>query len=125
MTSEPQFEITKGVNFDAAHFMPWEVEGQPYRKMHGHSFRLEIAIRGPKDSVKGWVADLGDVDAALRELAAVLDHDVLNEIEGLSVPTLENICLWVASRLRPRFPGLVRVTVSRPTLGESCTLALG
>jgi 6-pyruvoyltetrahydropterin/6-carboxytetrahydropterin synthase len=122
--TDPTFEIVKGVNFDAAHFMPWEAQGQPYRRMHGHSFRLEIAVRGRRDPVKGWVEDLGAVDAALRTLASVLDHGVLNEVEGLDNPTLENICAWAAGRLRVQFPGLVRVTVSRPTLGESCTLQL-
>ena len=32
--------------------------------------------------------------------------------------------LYFAERLKPAFPGLSRVSVSRPTIGESCSLAL-
>ena len=39
-------------------------------------------------------------------------------------PTLENLCLYFAERLRGDFPGLSRVVVSRPSVGESCSLAL-
>jgi 6-pyruvoyltetrahydropterin/6-carboxytetrahydropterin synthase len=42
----------------------------------------------------------------------------------LENPTLERLCLYFAERLKPAFPGLSRVTVSRPTIKESCTLSL-
>ena len=45
---------------------------------------------------------------------------LLNEIEGLKRPTLENICLWAAARLKPKFPGLKQVRVARPSNGETC-----
>ena len=60
----------------------------------------------------------------LKGVAAELDHGVLNEKPGLARPTLEHICLYFAERLRPAFPGLSRVVVSRPTIGESCALSL-
>jgi 6-pyruvoyltetrahydropterin/6-carboxytetrahydropterin synthase len=72
----------------------------------------------------GWVEDLGELDAALKAAAAELDHGTLNETPGLESPTLEHLCLHFAGKLKGRFPGLSRVTVSRPTVGESCTLAL-
>jgi len=70
------------------------------------------------------VADLGALDQALRALAAELDHGLLNEKPGLKSPTLENLCLYFADRLKPLYPGLSRVVVSRPTIGESCSLSL-
>jgi 6-pyruvoyltetrahydropterin/6-carboxytetrahydropterin synthase len=57
-------------------------------------------------------------------VAAELDHGLLNDRPGLESPTLERICLYFADRLTPQFPGLSRVVVSRPTIGESCALAL-
>ncbi len=122
--TEPRFIITKAASFEAAHFMPWQVEGHPYRAIHGHSFRIEVAIAGPRHGTRGWVADLGEVDAALKALAGELDHGLLNEIEGLEVPTLETLCQWAATRLKPQFPGLIRVTLSRPSLSETCSLEL-
>ena len=49
---------------------------------------------------------------------------MLNEHPGLESPTLEAMCVWFAERLGKDFPGLSRITISRPTIGESCTLAL-
>ena len=118
------FEITKAAAFDAAHFLPAGPEGGPYRRMHGHSFRVEATLRGPQQAPVGWVADLGELDAALKAAADELDHGLLNEKPGLESPTLEHLCLHFVGKLKARFPGLSRVTVSRPTVGESCTLAV-
>jgi 6-pyruvoyltetrahydropterin/6-carboxytetrahydropterin synthase len=122
--SSPVFEITKAAAFDAAHRLPAHPEGEPYSRLHGHSFRVEATVRGPAVAPVGWVDDLGALDAALRELAAELDHGLLNEIPGLESPTLEALCVHFASRLKPRFPGLCRVVVSRPSVGESCAMAV-
>lgn len=114
------FEITKAAGFDAAHNLPDGPTG-PYKRLHGHSFRVEATVRGEAVAPVGWVADLGELDRALKAVAGELDHGLLNEKPGLESPTLENICLYFAGRLKPQFPGLCRVTVSRPTIGESCT----
>lgn len=121
---KPEFEITKAAAFDAAHYLPEGPEGGPYRRMHGHSFRVEATLRGPQVAPVGWVEDLGELDAALKAAAGELDHGLLNEKPGLESPTLEQLCLHFAGKLKDRFPGLSRITVSRPTVGESCTLAL-
>jgi 6-pyruvoyltetrahydropterin/6-carboxytetrahydropterin synthase len=119
------FEITKAAGFDAAHNLPGGgPAGSPYTRLHGHSFRVEATVRGEAVAPVGWVADLGELDAALKAVAAELDHSLLNEKPGLESPTLENICLYFAARLKPRFPGLCRVVVSRPTVGESCASAV-
>jgi 6-pyruvoyltetrahydropterin/6-carboxytetrahydropterin synthase len=114
------FEITKAAGFDAAHNLPGGPAGSPYTRLHGHSFRVEATVRGEAVAPVGWVADLGELDQALKAVAAELDHGLLNEKPGLESPTLENICLYFAERLKPQFPGLCRVVVSRPTIGESC-----
>src|SRR3978361_1634011 len=117
------FEITKAATFDAAHNLPDGPAG-PYTRLHGHSFKVEATVRGEAQGAIGWVADLGDPDGALRAAGGELDHGMLNEKPGLESPTLEHICLWFAQRLTPAFPGLSRIVVSRPTVGESCALNL-
>jgi 6-pyruvoyltetrahydropterin/6-carboxytetrahydropterin synthase len=119
----PTFEITKAAQFDAAHSLPHGPRGQ-YRRLHGHSFQVEASIRGPLDPGQGWVADLGALDEALKTLAAELDHSHLNDLPGLETPTLERLCQHFAERLAPCFPGLCRVVVSRPTVGERCAMEL-
>ena len=122
--SQALFEITKAATFDAAHYFAEGPPERPYSRLHGHSFRVEATVRGPAAEPVGWVADLADLDGALKAVAAELDHGLLNERPGLERPTLEHLCLYFAERLKPAFPGLSRVSVSRPTIGESCSLAL-
>ena len=123
--SQPTFEITKAATFDAAHFFAEGPQHRPYANIHGHSFRVEATVRGAAQEPVGWVADLADLEAALKLVAGELDHGLLNEKPGLERPTLEHLCLYFAERLRTPFPGLSRIVVSRPTIGESCALSLG
>ena len=118
------FEITKAATFDAAHNLPDGPAGSPYTRLHGHSFKVEATVRGEAKPPVGWVADLGELDRALRAVALELDHGLLNDKPGLESPTLEHICLYFAERLKPAFPGLSRIVVSRPTINESCALVL-
>ena len=117
------FEITKAASFDAAHHLPAGPTG-PYTRLHGHSFRVEATVRGEAHPPVGWVADLAELDAALKRVAGELDHGLLNEKPGLESPTLERLCLYFAERLKPEFPGLARVVVSRPSINESCALVV-
>jgi 6-pyruvoyltetrahydropterin/6-carboxytetrahydropterin synthase len=114
-------EIVKEFAFDAAHFLPTAAEGHPYRRMHGHSFLAEVALAGTPDPASGWLVDFAVIEAALAKLRDRLDHRTLNDIPGLSVPTLENLAAWLYGELEATLPGLTRVTVRRPSSGESCT----
>jgi len=116
------FEISRQFHFDAAHFMPHMHEGHAYRQMHGHSFQVNISVRGVPDPATGWVMDFEALDALIGEIRNELDHQLLNDIAGLATPTLENICAWLWRRLAMRVSGLARVTVARPSVGQSCTL---
>ncbi|MDP1875132.1 6-carboxytetrahydropterin synthase [Phenylobacterium sp.] len=116
------FEITKVATFDAAHYLPDGPAQSPYTRLHGHSFQVEATVTGAPQPPVGWVADLAELDGALRAVALELDHGLLNERPGLESPTLENLCLYFAERLQAQFPGLSRIKVSRPTIGESCAL---
>ena len=122
--SGPIFELSKAATFDAAHLLPAGREDLGYTRLHGHSFRVEAAVRGEASGPVGWVADLAELDAALRAAASELDHSLLNDHPGLESPTLEALCLHFAARLRPAFPSLCRIEVSRPSIGERCVLRL-
>ena len=100
--------------FEAAHDIPGH-KGKCSR-LHGHSYRVEIHLRGEVDPVAGWVTDFGDIKAAFQPLHDQLDHNYLNQIEGLSNPTSENLARWIWRRLRSSLPALCQVTVR-----ETCT----
>ena len=114
-------EVAYRCGFDAAHRFESYPEGHPYRGVHGHSFQVEVAVRGEPDPQSGFVADLGRIEAACDGVRAALDHRMLNEIGGLEKPSLENLCLFIWSALAPRFVNLSRVTVRRDSIGQSCS----
>jgi 6-pyruvoyltetrahydropterin/6-carboxytetrahydropterin synthase len=114
-------EIAYRFGFDAAHHFDHFPEGHPNRRLHGHSFLVEVALEGEPDPATGFIADFGDVDAACAELRARLDHRMLNDIGGLEKPSLENLSRWIWNELRARLPSLSRVTVRRDSAGQSCT----
>ena len=118
------FEVTKAATFDAAHHFPMGPANSPHRRVHGHSFVVEATVRGARDSEMGFVVDLTRLEAGLKAAAGELDHGLLNEHDGLEKPSLEALCLWFANRLSPEFPGLSKITLIRPTIGERCTLQL-
>lgn len=109
-------ELVKDFRFEAAHYLPNVPEGHKCRRMHGHSFRGEIAVRGEIDPVSGWLIDFGDVKAIIRPIVDRLDHYLLNEIEGLENPTSEVVAIWIWKQIKPQLPILHRVTVE-----ETCT----
>jgi len=118
-----RFLLTKSTGFDAAHHLNQGDADHPYRRLHGHSFKLSVSIAGEPDPQDRWVADFAALGAAIEHVRARLDHSFLNEIPGLETPTLENLCVWVARELKD-LPGLARVSVARPSLGEECILDL-
>jgi 6-pyruvoyltetrahydropterin/6-carboxytetrahydropterin synthase len=109
-------EIFKEFTFEAAHLLPNVPAGHKCARLHGHSFRVKVYVRGPVDPHLGWVADFADLKTAFRPLHDRLDHRYLNDIEGLENPTSENIARWIWTHLQPALPGLSRVVVR-----ETCT----
>ncbi len=109
-------ELVKDFRFEAAHFLPNVPEGHKCRRIHGHSFRGEVAVRGAIDPKLGWVIDFADLKKAVDPLVAELDHYLLNDIAGLGNPTSELLAIWIWKRLSPLVPNLHRVTIE-----ETCT----
>ncbi len=99
-------QIRKHFRFEAAHVLPYHL-GKCARP-HGHSYRLEVALRGPLQSTgpaTGMIEDFDVVRAVVHEqVIDVLDHTSLND--ALENPTCENIVTWVWQRLDKALPGL-------------------
>jgi len=109
-------EIFKEFRLEAAHRLPNVPEGHKCARLHGHSFRVAVWVRGPVDPHAGWVMDFADVKAAFAPIHEALDHRYLNEVEGLENPTSENLARWIYRRLRANLNGLSKVVVH-----ETCT----
>lgn len=109
-------ELHRDVTFEAAHRLPHVPEGHKCARLHGHSFRIRLVVRGPIDPYTGWLMDFGDIKAAWAPLDAQLDHFYLNDIAGLENPTSEVLAKWIWDRLRGTLPQLSAVQVH-----ETCT----
>ena len=116
-------DLSYRFRFDAAHHFAHFPPGHRNQGVHGHSFQVEVAVRGEPDPRTGFIVDFAELERACAELRAALDHRLLNEVEGLEKPSLENLCAWIWRRLAPRFSSLVRVTVRRDSAGQGCTYA--
>lgn len=103
--------LTHEFRFEAAHRLPHVPEGHKCARLHGHSFKVELTVRGPVNPETGWFIDFGVLMDAWQPLHEVLDHHYLNEIPGLENPTSENLCRWIWERMKPAVPSLQRVTL--------------
>ena len=114
-------EIFKEFTFEAAHQLAVNVpNNHPYSRIHGHSFHVKVFLRGNPQPRTGWVTDFAEVDGSIQVIRAQLDHHYLNDIEGLELPTLENISRWIWEQLDKTLPNLDRVLLERKTCNEGC-----
>ena len=105
-------QLERSYRFEAAHFLPQVPPGHKCARMHGHSYQIHVIIEGEVDPVRGWVIDFADIDEHASPLVRRLDHQVLNEIDGLVNPTSELLAVWWWRELAPRLPGLREIVVS-------------
>jgi 6-pyruvoyltetrahydropterin/6-carboxytetrahydropterin synthase len=109
-------EIFKEFTFEAAHRLPHVPEGHKCARLHGHSFRVALYVRGEVDPHTGWIMDFADIKTVFKPILDRLDHYYLNEITGLENPTSENIARWIWKELKPQLPELSKIV-----LHETCT----
>ena len=103
--------LARDFTFEAAHLLPKAPAEHKCRRLHGHSFRVEVQVEGEVDPRTGWLIDYGDIRDAVEPLRTQLDHYYLNEIRGLENPTSENLAAWIWERLKPRLPSVIRLIV--------------
>ncbi len=113
-----RIRLVKTFGFEAAHWLPTFPEGHKCRRLHGHSFRVDVVVEGEVDRVKGYLVDYGDIAAAFEPVRELLDHRCLNDVEGLDNPTAEMLAAWLWRRLSPALPMLAEINVH-----ETCTTA--
>ncbi len=116
-----RMEISRSFSFEAAHRLPNVPADHKCARLHGHSFRVTLTVTGPVDEQLGWVCDFAEIDAAWKPLHAILDHNYLNEVEGLENPTSEILARYIADRVNIDGATLVSVRVHE-TCRAGCVL---
>ena len=106
--------------FAAAHRLP-RYEGPCFR-LHGHNYKMFVAVEGEVDPKTGMIADFGVLKQIVQEhVLARVDHRNLNDV--LDNPTAENIARWVWEALSPHLPGLCEVRLFE--IPDSCVTYRG
>jgi 6-pyruvoyltetrahydropterin/6-carboxytetrahydropterin synthase len=109
-------DIFKIFTLEAAHRLPQVPPRHKCARLHGHSFRIEVHVSGPIQEESGWVTDFAEIATAFEPLKMQIDHNYLNDVEGLENPTSENLAVWIWSKLKIPLPNLSRIVVH-----ETCT----
>ncbi|NJE10187.1 6-carboxytetrahydropterin synthase [Thermococcus sp. MAR1] len=94
--------IVERFKFEAAHAVV--INGKP-EEIHGHTFRLEIAVEG--ELKRGYVMDFLELRRIVNEIIEMLDHRNLNAL--FENPTTENVALWIAEEIEKRLPSGIRL----------------
>lgn len=110
--------IAKTFTFDAAHFLPLVPDGHKCKRVHGHTYRVDVICEGPIDA-RGMVCDYAEIAEAWRPLNDLLDHRLLNDIADLSNPTTEILAPFIIERLIGIPVVVVRVYESSTTWCEA------
>lgn len=108
-------EIYREFTFEAAHRLPRVPDGHKCARLHGHSYKVQVHVRGDVDPATGWVMDFAEIKKAFHPLQDQLDHYYLNDVPGLDNPTSENLARWIWERLIDQLP------LSEILVRETCT----
>lgn len=102
-------QIFKEFTLDSAHKLPNVPPGHKCARLHGHTYHVTLIVEGPVGDQTGWVIDYADVSDAFKPIHDQLDHAYLNDIEGLSNSTCENLAIWIWDRIN--LPGLAQIKI--------------
>jgi 6-pyruvoyltetrahydropterin/6-carboxytetrahydropterin synthase len=124
---------TCGCHFDGARYRIWKEryfesavrltrapDGDPRRRLHGHSYHARLHLSAPLDEVMGWTVDYGDVKRLFAPVLERLDHRCLDEIAGLRDGSLAAVLHWMRAAMQERLPALDRIDLyARPGCGAA------
>jgi 6-pyruvoyltetrahydropterin/6-carboxytetrahydropterin synthase len=112
MMGPGSFTLRVTDSFSASH----QLLGYPGKcsRLHGHNYRVEVAVQGRDLDALGMVVDLGTIKAALALVLDALDHRHLGDVEPFSVgtnATSENLAVYIAGEMHARGVSPSSITV--------------
>jgi 6-pyruvoyltetrahydropterin/6-carboxytetrahydropterin synthase len=107
------YEVYVATQFEAAHRLVGDFG--PATRMHGHTYRLEVLVRGEHLSDDGVLYDIGELRSAVEDLASSFHYRDLNDVPDLAGvnTTAEAVADYCWEKLAPplRNRGLDSLTV--------------
>lgn len=108
------YELSKELRFDSAHTLHRTVDEEPSLRIHGHSYRAEVVLRGqPGASI---------FERSLEEARNGLNHRLLDEFNYLGFASMEHLAAWILRKVKSICPNLWRVTVRRDSDAGACSV---
>ena len=121
MTANLKAKLSKTFHIESAHRLPHVPEDHKCGRIHGHSFKITVKVKGNIDPKSGWLIDYADLKTAFKPLFDQLDH--LNDIAGLENPTSENLGLWIIANFKLSHPTAKLYAVKiHETCNSACTV---
>ena len=105
--------VFRQFRFHAARYLPNLKDDHICKHIHGHTFNLTIYVKGTINKDTGFVMDFFDIDTIVnKHIINFIDHKLLNDIEGLTNPTSENLCKWIWNKLNKEISILSKIVLS-------------
>lgn len=110
-------KVCKSFTFAAAHYLP-NYEGK-CSKLHGHTWRLDVEVKGEVNEKTGMVIDFAELKRIVNEwVIGKLDHTCLNDL-GFKNPTCEVMVQWIWEIMKAALEPFKGLTLNRLRLYES------
>ena len=118
-----EITVVKEFTFDAAHKLP--SHPGKCKNLHGHTYRLQVGVKGPINPETGMVVDFAEVKWIVESIIInILDHSYLNEMDRAEDdlfpkqnPTAELMVAWMVRALtnffNEQWEGIVKLALVR------------
>lgn len=99
------YEVSVEYTFAAGHALR-NYKGK-CENVHGHNYRVQVAVEGENLNGAGLLIDFADLKAGIRSLVDRLDHQFLNDLEPFTQlnPSAENLAKYLSDGIRARVEG--------------------
>ncbi len=99
------FEVGVVAQFEAAHRLRGDLG--PATRLHGHTYRVEVAARGPALRADGTLCDVGMLQGAVQEVVGALHYRELDELPQFAGfnTTAEVVARYLWQELASRLSG--------------------
>ena len=99
------------IRFESARKLTKVPKDHPCSNLYGLAFKLEIHAEGEIDDSTGFVMDFNKIERKFITIKKQVDHNYLNDIEGLENPTSEVLVEWIWNKLKPDFQELSKLVL--------------
>ena len=104
-----RYRIWKEISLDSALRLSRAPNGDPRRRIHGHSYTLRLHLNAPLDELMGWTIDFGDVKDVFTPVFKKMDHQPLYELPGLEDNDVASLLRWIKAESCAALPALDRI----------------